>query len=166
MRLEVKMSKTHFKKLMNPNYLGSWDVPEGQEIEVVILRVEKELVTGAGGEKEECVVATLKEHKPFILNATNCKAIKKIFDSPYIEDWQNKSVRVRVEKVKAFGEIHDALRVVNKKVAQKPELTPEHEKWNGAVEALKNGKCNIDLIKKNFRLSDENSKKLEEVSNA
>lgn len=157
------MSKTHFKKLMNPNYLGSWDVPEGKQLEITIIRVDKEMVTGPGGEKEECVVATLKDQKPMILNATNCKAIKKIFESPYIEDWQNKKVNVRVEKVKAFGEIHDALRIVTQKVDQRDELTPSSPRWNGAIEALRSGKCDIELIKKNFRVTSENLKKLEEA---
>lgn len=153
---------THYKKLMNPNYLGSWDVPEGKELAITIQSVTKELVADPTGSKEECVVAKLKGNKPMILNATNCKAIKKIFDSPYIEDWQNKTVMVRVEKVKAFGEIWDALRIVTKKTDQREELTPTSKRWNGAIEALKEGKCDIAYIKKTFRISPKDIKKLEE----
>jgi hypothetical protein len=155
------MALTHYKKLMNPNYLGSWDVPEGKEMPITIIRVDKELVTGPGGEKEECVVAKLKDQKPMILNATNCKAIKKVFDSPYIEDWQNKTVIVRVEKVKAFGEMWDALRIVTKKIDQREVLSPSSPRWAGAIEALINGKCDIAYIKKNFRISAKDIKELE-----
>lgn len=161
------MKKTHYKKLMNPNYLGSWDVdPEIGYLDITLIRVDKELVTQPGGEKEECVVATLKDHKPMILNSTNLKAIKKLFQSPYIEDWKNKTVRVQVEKVKAFGDVWDALRIKVEKVDTRPELNQKSEKWQGAIDALKNGKCDMELIKKNFRVTQEDIKKLEEASNA
>ena len=159
------MTKTHYKKLMNPNYLGSWDVDtEVGYLDIQIVRVDKDLVAGIGGEKEECVVATLKDHKPMILNSTNLKRIKKIFDSPYIEDWKNKTVRVEV--VKAFGEIWDALRIKVQKIDARPELNPKSERWQGAIEALQNAKCDMELIKKNFKITNENIKKLEEASNA
>lgn len=159
------MTKTHYKKLMNPNYLGSWDVdPEVGYLDITIIRVDKELVSGIGGEKEECVVATLKDHKPMILNATNLKAIKKVFQSPYIEDWKNKTVRVQVEKVKAFGDIWDALRIKVEKIDSRENLTPDSPRWSGAVQALKDGKCKIDYIKKNFKVTAENIKKLQEES--
>lgn len=154
--------KTHYKKLMNPNYLGSWDVPEGGVLEAEIIRVDKDMVTGPGGEKEECVVATLKNMKPMILNATNCKAIKKIFDSPFIEDWKGKTIQIHVEKVKAFGDVWDALRILTKKVDTREELVPSSPRWAGAIEALKTKKCDMELIKKNFKITPQNIKLLQE----
>lgn len=156
--------KTHYRKLMNPNYLGSWDVPEIGYLDIKIVRVDKELVQDPTGAKQECVVATLADHKPMILNATNLKSIKKIFQSPYIEDWKDKTVRVHVEKVKAFGDIWDALRVQVQKVDTRETLTPEHSRWAGAVQALRDGKCKMDYIKKNFKVTAENINKLQEES--
>jgi hypothetical protein len=151
---------THWKKLTNPNYLGSYSLEPGQDLTVEIIRVQKELVTGAGGEKEECIVATLKGQKPMILNKTNCKTIEKIYGTPYIEEWSGKKVTLYAEKVKAFGEVVEALRI-RKNVDIRPELTPESERWDGAIEALESGKCDISLIKKNFRINQENIEKLE-----
>jgi hypothetical protein len=54
--------------------------------------------------------------KPMILNKTNCKIIAKIHDTPYIEQWAGKSILIYAAKVKAFGEMVDALRVKNQKV--------------------------------------------------
>jgi ABC-type amino acid transport substrate-binding protein len=157
---------THWKKLTNPNYLGSWDIDQGESLEIKIVRVQKELVTGIGGDKSECIVATLDGYKPMILNKTNCKTIEKIFGTPYIESWKGKTVKVTTEKVKAFGEVVDALRVVPEKVDDRAELSPESDRWAGAVEALQNGKCDIAYIKKNFRVSADNIKKLQEETNA
>lgn len=160
-------TKTHWKKLTNPNYLGAWDVPEGEEIEVKLLEVKKELVTGAGGETSECIVASLENRKPMILNKTNCKTIKAIFGTPYIEDWKGKVIRLYVDpKVRAFGEITEGLRVKAEKVDQRQKLSPTSERWSGAIEALQNGKCDIAYIRKNFRVTEENIKKLQEATNA
>jgi len=39
---------------------------------------------------------------------------------------------------------------------QKPELTPAHEKWTGAIAALTSGKTTIEAIEKAYKLSTEN----------
>ena len=49
-----------------------------------------------------------------ILNATNCKMISKIYDTPYIEDWVGKWISIYIAKVKAFGEVVEALRIRNR----------------------------------------------------
>lgn len=157
---------THWRKLTNPNYLGSWDVEPGKDLTIKILSVSQEIVEGVGGEKEECPVARIENHKPFVLNKTNCKSLEKIFGSPYVEDWKNKKVTVYVEKVKAFGSVTDALRVRNVPVDQREELTPKSPRWQGAIQALKDGKCDIEYIQKNFKISQSDTKKLEEESNA
>lgn len=86
------------------------------------------------------------------MNSTNLKTIHKSLGSPFIEDWVGKKIEVSIEQVKAFGEIHDALRVVKTSL----ELTPKHPKWNGAKTAIKNGTVTIEAIKKSFTISPEN----------
>lgn len=110
---------THWKKLTNPDYLGAYAFQPGEEKTVTIASVGRELVTGAEGKQEECIVARFQEAdvKPMILNATNCKAIAKLYKTAYIEEWAGKRVTVRVQAVRAFGETVDALRV-------KPQLPP------------------------------------------
>lgn len=157
---------THWKKLTNPNYLGSYSLQPNEILTVKIIKVQKELVQSAGGEKEECIVATLDGQKPMILNKTNCKTIEKLFGTPYIEEWKNKSIQVYSEKVKAFGDVVEALRVKKQKVDTREVLTPESDRWAGAIEALTEGKCDLNFIKKNFRIDSNNLKKLQEASNA
>ena len=53
-----------------------------------------------------------------ILNATNGKAIQKIAGSGYIEQWEGVRITLKVEAVKAFGDIVDAVRVSRKKPPQ------------------------------------------------
>lgn len=157
---------THWKKLTNPNYLGSYSLEPGQDLTVTIVSVAKELVTSSGGEKEECIVAHLENQKPIILNKTNCKTIEKLFKTPYIEEWKGKKITLYAEKVKAFGEVVEALRVRKQVTDDREELTPNSPRWVGAIEALASGKCDISLIKKNFKISTANVTKLQEAANA
>jgi hypothetical protein len=103
---------THWKKLMNPDYLGGYALTPGQDIVATIKSVGNEEVTGTDGKKEICSVIHFEEEiKPMILNATNNKTIAKLFKTPYIEQWRGKKIQIYTEKVKAFGEIWDALRI-------------------------------------------------------
>jgi hypothetical protein len=108
---------THWKKLTNPNYIGAHDLQPGQEVKITFTKVVQEMVKGQDGKEEQCVVAYLKgAQKPMILNKTNMKIITKVLDTPYVEQWIDKSVIIYAAKVKAFGELTDALRVKNQKV--------------------------------------------------
>lgn len=152
------MEKTHWKKLHNPDYIGAYSLDQGGkfvDLNVIITKVNKHLVKGPDGKEEECIVAELKGQKPLILNATNCKTLKKLFDSPYIEDWCNKKVTLTVEKVKAFGDIHDAIRI-KKSLPVKLELTPSNPKWNSAVDAIQKGNVTIEQLKETYTVTPEN----------
>ena len=106
------MAKTHWKKLTNPDYLGAYALDDGKDVILTISYVREEKVTGSDGKKDDCVVCHFSERvKPMILNSTNMKTITKLFGTPYIEDWSGRRIRIGIEKVKAFGDVVDALRV-------------------------------------------------------
>ena len=106
------MDKTHWKKLTNPDYLGAYALDDGKDVILTISYVREEKVTGSDGKKDDCVVCHFSERvKPMILNSTNMKTITKLFGTPYIEDWSGRRIQIGIEKVKAFGDVVDALRV-------------------------------------------------------
>lgn len=108
----MESTLTHWKKLTNPDYLGSYALLPGEEIIATIKSISNEEVTGADGKKEICSVVHFSEKiKPMILNATNFKTIAKLFKTPYIEQWIGRKIQIYTEKVKAFGDIWDALRI-------------------------------------------------------
>lgn len=110
------MALTHWKKLDNPDYIGAYAFQPGEEKIVTIKNVRREIVTGADGKKEECTIVHFMENeKPLILNATNGKQIQKIAGTGYIEQWVGVRIILKVETVKAFGDIVDAVRVSKKK---------------------------------------------------
>lgn len=156
-------TKTHWKKLVNPNYLGAYSLNPGQELILTIKKVVREKVIGAAGKKEECTVCYFVENvKPMIFNRLNQKTISKIHGTPYIEDWEGKQIQVYAEMVDAFGERVEALRVrptMPNKI--KPELMFETDAYTKAVDFVKGG-GSIDDIKKKYTVTDEMFLKLSE----
>lgn len=115
------MSQTHWKKLTNPDYLGAYSIEDGKDLILTVRKVVQEPVMGADGKKEDCIVCYWKEdQKPMVLNVTNCKTIQKLLGTPYIECWAGHRLQIGVEKVKAFGDVVDALRI-RKKLPAAPE---------------------------------------------
>jgi hypothetical protein len=135
---------THWKQLTNTDYFGSHDLFESdnqyREIIVTLVTVQKVAVPGADGKKSDCIVATTKETKPIILNKTNCKTITRLLGTPAIESWAGKQVKVGVDKVKAFGDVTDALRVRNEKVTSQPA-----KDYSATIEAIRNAKDLTEL---------------------
>ena len=106
------MSDTHWKKLINPDYLGAYSLDPGKDMVLTIREVRKEMITGTDGKKEECIVCYwVEDQKPMILNVTNCKMIAKLLKTPYIERWAGHRIQIGAEVVSAFGEKVEALRV-------------------------------------------------------
>lgn len=165
-------TKTHYKKLMNPDFIGAYELMQGDkniELNVKIQTVKREMITGADGKKEECTIMLIPPYKPMILNSTNQKNITKATGSPFIEDWAGKTVTLYVAKVKAFGETVDALRIKDKlPEIKRPEFTPQHPKWADAIKAIKEGKNTaentIASIKNTYDLSAQNEKLIKDAA--
>ncbi len=97
----------------NPNYLGSFDLYDMsvQELTLTIKNIKPEEVI-TNGQKELLTACYFTEpYKPMILNATNKKRIAKLYGTKDSDKLAGKKVTIIIEKVKAFGKIHDALRV-------------------------------------------------------
>jgi len=106
-------TKTHWKKMFNYDYLGSYSFNEGETKVLTIANIKKEMVVSTGGKKEQCTICTFREsEKPMILNRTNCKAITKAYNTPHIEDWIGKKIAVFVQQgIKVGNETTDGLRI-------------------------------------------------------
>lgn len=149
-------SKTHWKKTFNKDYLGEWDLDEGEELKLVISRIEVKQVKSPTGDSDNCNVAffTNPKIKPMILNVGACKIIQRFSGSKYIQDWGGTAIQVYVQPgVLAFGSTVDALRLrEHQPRMEKPALTPDHEKWQGAIGAYADNK-DLAVITKYYSLS-------------
>lgn len=122
----------------NPNYLGSWDLEElpNREVTLTIARiVDEDVVTN--GSKERCTVCywTDRNYKPMILNVTNKKTIAKLYRTKDTEQLAGKAVVIGIDEVKAFGGVHDALRIRKRipKVAEAVKCSACGKEVQGAM---------------------------------
>lgn len=122
----------------NPNYLGSWDLEElpNREITLTIDRIVDEKVIAAGN-SETCTVCywTDKNYKPMILNITNKKTLARLYKTKDTEKLKGKAVIIGIEKVKAFGDIHDALRIRPRVPQPVNAVKPKCENCGGDIQA-------------------------------
>lgn len=150
--------KTHWKQLVNPDYLGAYSLPEGKDITIKIKQVVREIVKGINGKSEECTVAHIEGNKPLILNRTNCKTIQKIYGSPFIEDWAGKSITIYAAVTKLKGDDVECLRI-RELAIEKPKLTTDNDQFNKAKKAISDGTVTreqaIEKLKKVFSLTPE-----------
>lgn len=158
------MSKTHWKQLVNPDYLGAYSIPEGEDLTVTIDFVRSEEVAGSGGKKEICSVAHIKGDKPWILNMTNQKAIARLY-GPYIEDWQGKAVTLYASTTKLAGEMVECIRV--RPQVSAPRKTPiSAERFKKALDSIKAGTYTAEKLRAGFALTKPQETQLTEALNA
>lgn len=149
--------KTHWKKLYNPNYMGSYSFDEGEVKELKVKAIKKEEVTGQNGKKEEVTVISWEsKEKPLICNKTNARAIATLTGSDYIEDWVGVTIALGVKEVRAFDGVVDAVRVLMKKpkAEKKVEILDEgHPNFAKACEAVRAGQYTIKAIQAKYQLT-------------
>ena len=150
------MNKTHWKRLINPDYIGAYALNPGEDLVVTIDSVRSEKVTGSGGKKDECSVARLIGQKPMILNATNSKTIAKLY-GPYIEDWAGKKIILYASTTNLAGEMVECLRIrpvqpQNVKAGKQP--LPD-ARFKNALAAIEDGAFSADKLRLDYELTED-----------
>lgn len=134
----MSKAKTHWKNNFDYQYLGGYSI-EGDDLELTIVEVKNEMVKGQSGRDESCMVIYFEEvDKGMICNKTNAKTITTVHGTPYIEEWTGKKILLGTEKVSAFGETTDALRI--RQIKPKTKIDPSQ-----AVATLKGALDLADL---------------------
>jgi hypothetical protein len=157
---------THWKKLANQDYIGAYALQPGEDLTVTIRTVIQQEVNGAGGRKQECIVAVLEGQKPLILKATNSKSISKLY-GPYIEDWAGKQITLYASTTSLAGEVVECLRIRPTIKLSKTSLNDA--RFDKALASIEAGTFSIDDLLKKYDLTEDQIAKLpvtEEVANA
>lgn len=151
--------KTHWKRLINPDYIGAYAINEGEDLTVKIDFVQVEEIVGTGGKKETCTVAHLVNEKPLILNVTNSKSIAKLY-GPYIEDWQGQLITLFASTTRLAGETVECLRIRPKVAARKAKPIAD-ARLDDAIKSILSGTYTTEKLRTNFLLSEEQEAKLQ-----
>jgi len=120
-RQEVEQEmKTHFKKAFDSPYLSSADITETTILTISHVKLEANKA-GRKDEKHNTAYFVEKEIrpgealKPMVLNVTNCKTMKKLTGTAFIDDWQNVPVSIYVDPSVKFGrDMVEGLRISTK----------------------------------------------------
>jgi hypothetical protein len=162
--MDTNQTKTHWKQLQDPRFIGAYALPNGDDMTVTITNVRKEEVTMMGGKKEDHTIVYLANQKPLILNVTNSKSIAKLYGA-YIEDWEGKDITLYASTTKMGGEIVECLRIrpsVPKK--QKPPI-PE-ERLTKAIASIVAGQYTTEKLHAQFDLTEEQGKRVTDAVKA
>lgn len=157
-------TKTHWKKLINPDYIGAYALQPDEDLVVTIDYVQREQVTGTGGKKEECTVAHLVGQKPLILNVTNSKSIAKLYGS-YIEDWSGKQITLYASMTKLAGDMVECLRI-RPSMPTKRRKPITDDRLTAAIASIKAGEYTTERLRSQFELTDEQNEKVNEAVKA
>lgn len=146
-------TRTHWKALTNPRFIGAYALPNGDDLTVTIERVQPEEITLDGGRKELHTIVYLKGHKPLILNMTNGKTIHKLYGSA-IEDWVGKQITLFASTARLGGEMVECLRIRPQVPAQARKRISA-ERLARALEQVKVGAYTLAKLRAGFVLTDE-----------
>jgi hypothetical protein len=146
-------TKTHWKTLVDPRFIGAYALPNGDDMTVTIDYVQLETVTMMGGKKEDHSICYIKGQKPMILNATNSKSIHKLY-GPFIEDWAGKEITLFASTAKMGGEMVECLRI-RPSVAAKPKPPINEARLSAALESIRRGEYTLGKLRGNFTLTED-----------
>ena len=150
-------------KSFNSSYIGGWTFEDGdkvltiKDVQPMMVRNEK----NQSGEEKMCILFE-ETDKPMVLNSTNNDTITKVLGSSLFDNWIGKQILIGTEKVRAFGDIWDAVRV--RPELPKPKvtdpITPEQiDAINGLIET--GAITNANMMLKYYKVS-----RFEEMSRA
>lgn len=126
---------THFRKFMDQELLGSWDLPEDKDVVVTIAKVIGGELTGLGGKKSRKPVVTfVGKEKKMVFNVTNCKAVAGMYGN-HVEKWEGKRIALYVSTTRdpSSGGDVPCIRVRPQVPASKPAPAEEPATSTGDV---------------------------------
>jgi len=127
--------KTHWLQNPNKNYLGHWDLPNGEDVVLTIKsaaweEVKNPIINSSEAKRVIRFEEKLDWVKPFICNEINAQAILKSTDEKFMEDCSGKKIKLGVGQTKVRKEEVDCLRVriVPQKLLNSGKLNAEETK--------------------------------------
>lgn len=120
------------------NYLGGWSFAGGDQILTIKDVYEQEVRSKDSGTELKLTLIFEEADLPMVLNRTNADMIAHVTGSNYTQDWIGKKIKVGTSRVKAFGDVFDAIRVRDEKIttASTERCTePQYQRIMSMIEA-------------------------------
>lgn len=143
------MTSTKYRnyKSFNANYIGGWTFADGDRVltikDVTTRNVANE--KNQAGEEKICIVFAELD-KPMVLNSTNNDTITRVIGSPNFDDWIGHKIKVGTEKVRAFGDVWDAVRVRDEKPKETEEPKLSQTQKETILGLVADGRVNLPAM--------------------
>jgi hypothetical protein len=122
----------HFRLLFQDEYLAAPDL-HGRDVTVTIARVQIETLVREDGKEDRPVVhfeemraRAKKDQRRWVLNKTNARTIAKMYGTD-ADGWVGKRITLYPTTCKAFGDMHECIRVRPKRPPAKPQREPKND---------------------------------------
>lgn len=151
------MSKTHWKKIVDNDYLNEGDLDAGNII-ATIESIDVQEITNPTGKTEVKHVIKFKEKnvKPMVLSAKqNFKNIASATGTPYIEEWSGKKIEIYYDPNVRFGSQKVGGVRVSPNTPKKPKLTKQMPAYAKVVLSLKDKKTTWEIVKEHYEITPE-----------
>lgn len=142
----ITKSKTHYRAVMKSDYLGVADledfIEQKVELKFTISHVVKHEGLMVAGKKGNFNVAyfTNAAIKPLLMNnVKNCKMMKSITGSPFLEDWKNVFVELYIDETVMLGKENTGGVRIRPGIKTLPKLTEGTTAYNKAVAHIAKG---------------------------
>ena len=148
----------HYMKLMNPDFLGSWDFEKNERKILTIKDVDmREVYSQEKKDKEGKPTLIFAENvKPMILSKKNSKSVASALKSSIVADWIGKKIEVYTNWEKHFGQEAFILRVKSTApVIKKPTMTEAQKRSAAEKDASR------ELVEKHYSITDEDWDEIE-----
>lgn len=115
---------THFKALIETDYLGQWDLPSDRDTIVVIDKVQPFVPSRRkDGEKQKRVEITFRRARKHWLAGPVCQAIIADMYGNHVENWIGKAIALYVDPHVKFGKKTTGGVRVRPTIPRRPETT-------------------------------------------
>jgi hypothetical protein len=101
----------HWRKEMNPTYLGSWDFPNGDKTLTIKSAGQDIIADGMNKGKPALIIHWQENEKPMICNVVNGKTIAKALKSPDLDNWTGKKITLYATTTMVAGSEEECVRV-------------------------------------------------------
>ena len=138
------------------NYLGGWSFADGDQI-LTIKDVEEQEVRikdKDSGTEVKLTVTFQETDLPLVLNRTNADMIAKVTGTSFTGDWIGKKIKVGTSKVRAFGDVWDAVRVRDEKITAAASEPATEAQIRRIHELAEDGQINMSGLFRYYKIGD------------
>lgn len=164
-----QQEKTHWLSNPNKNYLGHWDLPNGEDLTLTIKSAAWEEVKNPILNTKEAkrVIRFNENFKPMICNQTNAKSIMKVTNLNFMEDAVGSAITLFIDTTidKKTKERIDCIRVrpFVKEVKPVQKTILDDNQYARMITAIAKGNLNKQDAKLNYQLSKDQEKEVDSI---